>query len=755
MVDKTDWKNIEHYVHYATALTEEDPRASKPLGFKGELWAPQATILYQMLRIEKYPALKNKISTTLKNNNPNTESILYFNKARIAAEFSFGKTVLCVALICESKCPRERPVKFNFPMMEDLNVNRFSISPEPSSRYHFKYDGRGVSFPLLSMKCKNVIHSTLVIAASSVISQWEECIKKFTPHLKFITIDNVGTLRKFQKVFHENKIQDIDIVLMKAGYITTNFTVEGEPKLYGTKRSLTQALYMITEGHIWGRIIIDDFDTIRLKKEDIFLPSLFTWVISATNRPSNISKMVESEINVSEFIRINTNVPILSVASDFLFDKILKLNCDEKYVKEHINTTTVKYFRIVNEGGNDVEILQDLGISDNVVEMISAGAIDTAAEYLDIKVNSIGDLIKRVLKEKTDKYKLSIVILERIERANSIASSRSGKHKIDMIDLCNIIKKEKDEEIIKDAMDRIGGENKEFELSMKTLKNWAEKEKENHGGHLERMRDNVRQGECQSCMVPIDDGESYIINCCQIIICGFCALTDNKFIKRCPNCASVVSTTKSLIYVGSDINIEKTLSNKELINQEELVTKFRDTDIEEHNIGEYDKWNNNKRFRSLIQLINNDSVNSISFDEIPPMVSGLIDGRQNIPVPDDVEHKYLIFAMYTESANQISTNLNSLNINHVILKNTRKEKNEAVRRFKSYGDDSVNIMIATSSRDCAGLHLPEVTRLILYHHHIDPHVTKQVIGRAQRVERKYSLEVIEILSQGEERRIIA
>ena len=48
------------------------------------------------------------------------------------------------------------------------------------------------------------------------------------------------------------------IVLLKAGKVTTSFVVEGEPKPARRQRALTRALYMVTEGHVWARMVVDE-----------------------------------------------------------------------------------------------------------------------------------------------------------------------------------------------------------------------------------------------------------------------------------------------------------------------------------------------------------------------------------------------------------------------------------------------------------------------------------------------------------------
>jgi SNF2 family DNA or RNA helicase len=127
-------------------------------------------------------------------------------------------------------------------------------------------------------------------------------------------------------------------------------------------------------------------------------------------------------------------------------------------------------------------------------------------------------------------------------------------------------------------------------------------------------------------------------------------------------------------------------------------------------------------------------------------VQKLLAGRREVPFPEKKPHQYLIFTMETESTRLIAAAFEAVGVDCVRLMGSRKNRDAAVARFKSGG---VNVMLAASSMECAGLHLPEVTRLVLYHHHVSPDVAQQAIGRAQRVGREYSLEVIELLTEWE------
>jgi len=106
--------------------------------------------------------------------------------------------------------------------------------------------------------------------------------------------------------------------------------------------------------------------------------------------------------------------------------------------------------------------------------------------------------------------------------------------------------------------------------------------------------------------------------------------------------------------------------------------------------------------------------------------------------------------MYPESTRHIVRALAAAGVPHGRLSGSRAAKDAAVAAFKAPGP---SVLVATSSRDCAGLHLPEVTTLVLYNHHIDRDVLRQAVGRAQRVGREYSLEVVEIVDEGEAARL--
>lgn len=769
------WARRRHQVFGTIELTEDDPRAEVPPGFRGNLWLPQATLLQAMLDLEGRPALAvypaDESDEVFRRA---TAPLLQTRSARIAAEFSFGKTVLCIALVCASRRPRALPSPVNLLAMDGgPSKNHLAVVRNRTGQRDYKFcvGGRGVA-PQLEARYSRLIEATLVVAAPAVISQWEACIKEFAPGLKSFTIADAKTLRQFEAIFTGADpalpaLREIDLVLLKAGKVTTSFTVAGEPKPEAKQRALTQALAMLTEGHVWSRMIVDDFDTIQLASSDCFLPALFSWVISATYRSTMVKHKIAAAPTAAEFIRANWTVPLLGAASDTLYDHVLKLSCESRYVEQHIHTTAMAFRQIIVEGGHAVAILQDLGVPADVLEMAAAGAVETAAERLSIKVHTVGELVERVLAARVEKYRAAVRVLDRVRQARAAADAAEGPPlDEDLVTALRKTLKSGSDAAAAAAIAALGRPSLRFKDAMSSLADWAENEMEEHGGRLRRMRENVRQNQCQACMVPIDPaGASYIVNCCQIVVCGFCTVVgegrQRRYITRCPNCAAAVDPARHLIYVGADLGLDGALTDEALLAPAEAAPEAAAPEAVEPDgapapagaapdgapaPAAYAAWDNDPRLRALLQLLKGDPIQCVSDGPVPPPLTGLLEGRRVVAHPAGAPHRYLIFAMHPESMRQIEAGLARAGVAYVRLQGTRAHKDEVVGRFKS---GETHVLLATSSRDCAGLHLPEVTRVVLYHHHHDVQIAKQAVGRAQRIGRTESLEVVILVNEGE------
>ena len=133
--------------------------------------------------------------------------------------------------------------------------------------------------------------------------------EKFTD-LKYFIVEDKKTLTDFEKVYRAGGIEGYDMIFVKIGRVTSTFTIAGEPKQETKQRSLLAAFGMVLEGVTVARLVIDDFDPIKLSSDDYFIPASFTWTVSATRRKTNTGVRVQSAPNClhptpQDFLRAN------------------------------------------------------------------------------------------------------------------------------------------------------------------------------------------------------------------------------------------------------------------------------------------------------------------------------------------------------------------------------------------------------------------------------------------------------------------
>ena len=768
----------KYWLHESQVVGEHDPRQPDPPGFKGHLYAPQSSLLYKMVALEKHQIIRLEGSQTNSHGPEHILDVLYADESEkansgpiirikrciISEKFSFGKTVLMVALVCASKCPSRLPSKNTMACLMTRQDHK------SYSRWGGNSSARGRGFfPELTVRFNRMLSATLVMAASTVIGQWEKEIKRFAPHLKTFTIDNVRSLGKFQILFRTPKVADIDIILLKVGSVTPNFRVDGEA-LRTRPRSLSNALLAVTAGTIYARVIVDDFDTIRLKTDARFPPAFFTWLISATRRESKIRVKWDCTNTEEGFLRVNTfQFPILaSIHDDILMKGCLNICCDKEYVNRYITTTRLQFRRIAVKGGVAARILYDLNVAPEVIEAIHAGAFKVAAERLNIVAETPGEIIKWVLGSKMEKYRTAVTVMGRVaEFRELITINNQNKDYLPLEDVEEIkrirklLKKGTSSDVKKLLAEFKGQTSLPLQTSLMSLCEWGKKAIETHGKTLSRMRENVRQaaGECQCCTVPIEDG-SYIINCCQIVICDDCTVeggSNNKkrrYITRCPNCMNPVDPKTDLSYIGKDINIEKTLDDETLLNflPPDNLKKMDKEEEEGSSSKMKDKIENitDPKMKAIIQLVLSLPIDCLAnkyFDPPKDLARSLLEGKKNSPWPKDLPPKFLIYAAHTETTLRISKMFKEYNIGHVLLKGMRTQRENAISQFEN--KPSVRAMIATTAKDSSGLHLPFVSHVVFYHHICDKSFLKQASGRAQRLGREYNAEIVCLLDEEE------
>ena len=789
--DGKPWAQGPHSLYTPRLLTVDDPRAPNPPGFKGDLYAPQATLLHAMLELERRPVLE------VEGCPPDWGSTIQGRCARISERFSFGKTVMSLALICAQRVPRRLPEGapvITYPLLGKhvLSANRACIVSTPHGGGN--YDPASTSFlPEIDVRYSRFLPLTVVVAAANVISQWEENTRRFTD-LRYFIVENVRSLREFEEMYRRGQVADYDLLFVKAGRVTTSFVVAGEPKPReaAKNRSLFEAIARVLEGVPVARLLVDDFDTLKLGSDDCFFPALFTWLISATRRQTTAKSVQHGGDTLEDFLRANmvTAFPVLGAALDDILNKVFSLHCAPEYVDAHINSTAIGFRRIFVAGGRAAEILRQLDVAEEVVEMVNADAVDTAARALNIEAHSIGEVIHRVVGGHLEKLRHAVRALARVARAREALAARRGPPETDrelIKELRAALKDGTDAEAAK-ALAAVSGGGKDVLASLASLEEWAQEQKAKNGTTLGRMRDNIRQGDCQVCQVPFSEdadpavgaGEppertaAYVLaGCCQIIVCEHCITKKGPngrgiIIPRCPNCARPLNVKKGLVRVGAELDLDAALNDESLLQEEGDIPPNPAADPGEKAllqppapvpaagpapaaepapaapvdpIAALD----NTKLRALLQLVTGRPVDCLRDVATGPYVAGLLAGRRNSAWPPGKPKKFLVFTVHAESTRLLHDTLTRFAVPHCVLSGTRAQKDEAVRCIR----EDVGIMLVTAPKDCGGLNLPFLSHIVFYHRILDRNVEAQVAARGQRLGREHNLEVLTIVNEAE------
>jgi len=741
--DGLAWCDAIHSLTTPRLLTADDPRAPDPVGFKGKLRPPQQTLLGAMLALEAKP----RLAVTNHVRSDTADGFIQTRMGRIAEKFSSGKTVLALALACTKVDPARHP-ELASGVVERVSSNFTTHTT------HF--------VPEITVRYGRFLQVTVIGAVSSVISQWEDLTKQFTD-LRFFTIENVRSLREFERIYVSGEIGKYDLIFLKAGRVTSNFVVEGE-EVYkredGTplhaNRSLFEALGRVFEGVPVARLIIDDYDTLKLMKDDTFIPALFTWLISATRRqaPTRAPYIPSHGMLHSLILSTSSRRSIVATAHDDIVNRLFTLRCDPAYIDGYINTFAPLFRRVFVRGGRAAAIIRDLGAPAEAVEMLNAGAPQAAANACGLGPQvTTADIIRRVVGKKLGALQLAIRTLKRTDEAKAALGAKgTGRGLVDLPMLRRAVNDYTDDDF-DSFIEEASGLSPAAATMLKELAEKAKESEAESGRHLSRMRDNIREGRCQCCTLEFGDPENLLVvyvlvGCCQILICEHCAKLGGKgFIKRCTNCASDIKPD-SLMRVGAELDLSAALSNTHLLEVEHDIP-LENLSLEEKTAPKPDNAPNVdiNKIQALVQLAASEPVDCLKDDLVAPYVTGLLAGTKINNWPAAKPRKILVFAIVSESFASIRSELKERGVRHCTLQGTRAQRDEAVRQLREEPD--MRIMLVASPKDCGGLHLPFLSHVVFYHRVIDRNVESQVAARGQRTGREHSLEVVTLLNEAE------
>jgi SNF2 family DNA or RNA helicase len=249
-------------IYYNNGYFPIDDRYSKidyVPGLSTTLFPHQKTIVKALLDIEEFRQYNNKDKTITLTN----------NCCVLSEPVGSGKTIEILALILLNRVPKA------YKNIQPVFIDKILVGH-------------------IGIKYKHIIKSTLIFVASSVLSQWERAISTFTS-LSCFKVSDVRDLRALFALIQNNEIGKFDIVLVKNGVITVPVELPFTGDICYPNTKVTSSIYNIIgsiKNICWARVVIDDFDTIKLPKKLRIIPAWFTIYVSSTRahtQPTNYS----------------------------------------------------------------------------------------------------------------------------------------------------------------------------------------------------------------------------------------------------------------------------------------------------------------------------------------------------------------------------------------------------------------------------------------------------------------------------------
>jgi hypothetical protein len=632
----------------------------------------------------------------------------------LTEKFGSGKTIMILSLILQC------PIPIHTHVIQTI----------------YKYRSRKYN-PAFFIKKKfnesNMIKPNLIFTGSSVLLQWEEAIRKFT-NLKYMTVKNYYGLKKLINFISNGDINQYDIILAKNGSVSGNLNIPNLEKCNETKtKKIYNVIGNITRNKCWSRLIVDDYDIIKLPTVSIFINANFTWYVSATNyekKVKNVSHYNEGNMTITKTLSRDM-LHIHSISARPILKNIFNICNDPKYTELSVKVGKPKFwlYELENKNSKYADMISSMMSTDDakqIMEMFNADAIETAAGLAGIKTNSIADIFKKLLQDKYDEYKLAVDTLGFIDGINlDELESLPEPEKDDVYHQKHVYQKREIKYAYPNILEKI-----------LAVKGKCKTSKLENGKAIERIKDNIKSGDCPICECEFEGDDAIILKCCDTLMCADCGIagtylrrTNNIIKGKCPNCRRRIDLNH-FVFLNSEFDLSqidesnlKEVKEGKTENKEEVKYKTK-TDI-------------------LLAIIKGKNVPRI---QKKVSIPGMIEGLNELPASD--KKKFIIFSKFEESLENFSQIMERENISFKRLGGTTSNIYELSKEFNESFEGN-NILLANGEKYSSGVNFESATDFIFVHKIMDPDIEAQCIGRLQRLGRKYEANIHYILYKEE------
>jgi hypothetical protein len=713
-----------HILGERIELTSVYATIDTPAGFHDiQLYEHQKVVVKAILDAEDRRVLTVR---TREYSDLTTSAVKVETSALVLSEpFGSGKTIEILALILWRPIPRAFPVHIN-------NVDPVTHRPEYHTEITQRFTGQDA-----------LITPNLIVVGSSVLVQWENAIRDLTS-LKVLKIGDVFGLKAFRERYESKRLNTYDIVLLKNGNVTGSFVLPGEdPTKVRDYRSLVTVMGKLTSGSCWSRVIYDDFDTINIPVDTREINALVTLFVSGTQKIQVLpreNKTVYSDIR--EMLRAAASPPLESIFRDQILFTNFNIRNEHSFTETSTQITKINAYRYVyaNPDDNYIRLLGAMGEEDatGIMEMLNGDAIETAAVALGIKTTSVADIFQKMLDKKYERYLHDQRVLETITRARGVVKTlephpEGKRHK-------NTALEEYRATIVKENVPKFKYYSVALDRLLDDMTVEFQAMKESDGLAISRVIDNIKEGMCQICALPLEEFDTFIVRCCGLIVCDMCGIKGNQIRMQydyktksntlcgsCANCKAPIYPRQDLIFVDRNFDIEALLTAKgdevaPVATPSPVATAPADSNAP------VEPEIKNPKLKCLLQIIR--GLTPESQEEFDLHIPRLLIGRLECPC-DTAPRRTVVFANYNETLNLVEKFLTEQGIRYLRLGGTAEMKATTVKQFK----ESYEVLLVNSQVDCAGLNLQFGTDLVYFHKITNKDIESQVAGRFQRIGR--------------------
>lgn len=686
-------------------ITEPFSKVDHVPGLKTTLYPHQQGVVKAMLDLEAKRSFEVVDSITRK------ITRISYNAGVLSEPVGSGKTIDILSVVILSRIPRAIPDIMELPYAKSAS-----------------------SVGFVRRRFKKFLKPTIIFVGTSVMKQWETAIKTFTS-LKSFSVNSIIELKQLLPMISDRSVNDYDIILVKNGKITRPIELPDGIVLEDKNKVALAYIYNIIanlRSYCWARVVIDDFDTIKLPHNAGVVNGVFTWYISSTRKKMEFRSSGNKIVTCASDLIKNFDYGCANIMYNHALFHMFNVRNDIEFLKATTSVPNPKYHVAIFKNPNDRYISLLAGMGDNdinrITEMLNGDAIGEAAEAAGIKTTSVASIFEKILGGKFQQYRYAGDLLAFIEHVREEESNRLP------------MSENPDEEDRYGKKDLLAFREIEYKYpGVNTIIKDTDEEyteiKKQTGIAIERVKDNIKHGKCPICRTELEDTEeTIIVKCCGTVFCGHCGIQAqnlgdryNKLSNgRCSNCRATVSI-KDLIYIGDNFDLDK-IQNEEFEDETstEVVAVAQKTAKDRKP---------RTKYTAIMDIINGDEMPEAK--RVDMYIPNMMKGGAFLKEPR--VRKVLIFANYDETLKNVIKELDEEKVHYWRLMGGIGDINQIATEFTKC--KTTCALVINSTKHCSGLNLQTATDLVFAHNIIDPAIESQVAGRGHRLGRTSPLNI--------------